>query len=183
MTLDEATIEDLIPLGIVRAVAPGDVLYRAGEPTPDFIVILEGEVEIVRPGDAGDVVLAAHGAMRFIGELGLLIGQRAFLTARVSQPGRVLAIDLDTLRELMSRKPDLSDTIFRALVARREVLRAGAGAEAIRIIGSRYSREAMALRAFANRSRLPHTWIDLEYVDDAPVFLASIGARPGASRS
>lgn len=178
VTLDETTIQELMPLGVVRAVEPGDVLYRAGEPTPDFFVILEGEVEIVRPGDGGDVVLATHGAHRFVGELGLLIGQRAFLAARVSQPGRILAIDLATLREVMSRKPDFSDTVFRALVARREVLRAGAGAEAIRIIGSRYSREAMALRSFANRTRLPHTWIDLEDVDDAPVFLASIGARP-----
>ena len=64
------------------------------------------------------------------------------------------------------------------MVARREILRAGEGAGAIRIIGSRYSPEAMALRAFANRSRLPHTWIDLEDVDDAPVYLAGIGVRP-----
>ena len=55
----------------------------------------------------------------------------------------------------MSTKPDFSDTIFRALVARREILRAGEGAGAIRIIGSRYSPEAMALRAFANRVAAP----------------------------
>jgi thioredoxin reductase (NADPH) len=36
----------------------------------------------------------------------------------------------------------------------------------------------MALVAFANRARLPHTWIDLEDIDDAPVFLASVGVRP-----
>jgi thioredoxin reductase (NADPH) len=36
----------------------------------------------------------------------------------------------------------------------------------------------MALRAFAMRSRLPHTWIDVEEIDDAPVFLASVGAHP-----
>jgi thioredoxin reductase (NADPH) len=36
----------------------------------------------------------------------------------------------------------------------------------------------MALRAFANRSRLPHTWIDVEDIDDVPVFLASLGAHP-----
>ncbi len=178
VTLDDTTIEELTPFGVVRAVEPGEVLYRAGDSTPDFFVILEGEVEIVRPGDGGDVVIATHGAHRFVGELGLLIGQRAFLTARISRPGQVLAIELATLRELMSTKPDFSDTVFGALLARREVLRTGDGAGAIRIIGSRYSPEAMALRAFANRSRLPHTWIDLEDVDDPPVFLASIGARP-----
>ena len=78
----------------------------------------------------------------------------------------------------MSTKPEFSDTVFRAFVARREILLAGEGAGAIRIIGSRYSSEAMALRAFANRARLPHTWIDLEDLDDPPVFLASLGVRP-----
>ena len=80
----------------------------------------------------------------------------------------------------MSTKPDLSDMIFRAFVARREFLRGGEGAGAIRIIGSRYSPEAMALRAFAKRSRLPHTWIDLEDVDDAAV--SARGPRPAPER-
>ena len=62
----------------------------------------------------------------------------------------------------MSEKPDIADLIFNAFSARRERLREGDGARAIRIVGSRYSSEAMALRAFATRSHLPHTWIDLE---------------------
>jgi len=177
-TLDAAELEELMPFGTVRTVDEGEILYRAGEPTPDFMVILEGEAEIVRGDDDGDVVVATQGAHRFLGELNLLTGQRAYLTARASKPSRVLVIELKTLRELMNTKPDFSDTVFRTFVARREILRAGEGAGAIRIIGSRYSPEAMALRAFANRSRLPHTWIDLEDVDDPPVYLASIGARP-----
>src|SRR6185295_6533757 len=96
------------------------------------------------------------------------------LTARVTTPGRVLAIDLAVFRRLMSSKPDFSDTVFRAFVARRELLRAGEGAVAIRIIGSRYSPEAMALQAFAKRSRLPHTWIDLENERNARGFLANM---------
>jgi len=52
--------------------------------------------------------------------------------------------------------------ILAALVARREQLRAGEGAQAIRMIGSRFSAEAMSLRAFADHSRLPYTWIDVE---------------------
>ena len=176
--LDDQTIAELEPYGEVREVERGEILYRAGGPTPDFIVVLEGEVDIVRMDDIGEEVVATHGARRFLGELNLLTGQRAFLTARVSQPGRVLVIELATLRRLMSTKPDFSDTVFRALVARREILREREGAGAIRIIGSRYSPEAMALRAFAIRSRLPHAWTDLEDIDDAPVFLATMGVRP-----
>jgi thioredoxin reductase (NADPH) len=177
-TFDADVIAELQTFGEVREVAAGDELYRAGDPTPDFFVVLDGEVEIIRQDDAGSVLVATHTPGRFLGELNLLTGQRAFLSARVSQPGRVLAIDLDTFRRLMSTRPDFSDTVFRAFVARREILRAGEGAGAIRIVGSRYSAEAMALRAFANRARLPHAWVDLEDLDDAPVYLASLGVRP-----
>jgi len=176
--LDGPILEELASFGEIREVARGDILYRAGDPTPDFVVVLEGEAEIVRLDGSGEFVVATHGEHRFLGELNLLTGQSAFLTARISQPGRVLVVPLATFRQLMSTKPDFSDTVFRALVARREILRAGEGAGAIRIIGSRYSPDAMALRAFANRSRLPHAWVDLEEVDDAPVYLANIGVRP-----
>jgi thioredoxin reductase (NADPH) len=175
--LDAALIEELGSYGEIRAVAAGDILYQAGAPTPDFFVVLEGEVEIVRLGEPAEVVVATHGPRRFLGELNILTGQRAFLSARVSQPGRVLVIPLATLRQLMSTKPDFSDIVFRALVARREILRVSEGAGAIRIIGSRYSPEAMALRAYANRARVPHTWVDLDDLDDAGVYLASLGVR------
>jgi thioredoxin reductase (NADPH) len=177
-TLDAATLADLVAFGDEVPVEAGDVLYRAGDDAPPFFVVLEGEAQIIRRDDDGDVVVATHGAGRFLGEMNLLTGQRPYLTARVSRPGRVLRIAPETFRQLMGTKPELSDTIFRALVARREFLRTGEGAGAIRIVGSRFSPEAMALRAFANRVRLPHRWIDVEDLDDVGVFLAGMGLRP-----
>ena len=173
----DIALAEVAPFGKEQAVAAGDVLFRAGDPSYDFFVILEGEVDVVRPDNDGDVVLATHGAGTFLGELNLLTGQRPYLSARVSRPGRVLAIGNGEFRRLMSSKPALADTIFQAFVARRELLRAGEGARAVRIVGSRYSPEALALRGFAARSRVPHTWIDVEDADDAGVLLASMGVR------
>jgi len=175
--LSDEQLAELMPFGAERSVEAGDVLYRAGDADFDFFVVLEGEVEILRGGSDADDVLARHGPRNFLGELNMLTGQRAYVTARVAQPGRVLAVDRPQFSNLMSTKPQLSDLIFGAFVARREILRTGDGASAIRIIGSRFSPEAVALRKFANRSRLPHTWIDLEDVDDPGVLLASVGAR------
>ncbi len=176
-TLDAEQLAELSPFGEERVVQVGDVLYRAGDASYDFIVILEGAVDIIRPDLDGETLLTTHGAGRFLGELNMLTGQRAFLTARVAQPGRVLTLPIDAFRRIMSGKPDLADTIFSAFVSRREVLRAGEGARAVRIIGSRYSREAMALRGFAARSRFPHSWIDIEDHDDVDVLLADMGFR------
>src|SRR5208282_6051664 len=110
--------------------------------------------EIISEEGAGESVIVSYGPGQFIGELGLLTGQRTYLTARATQPGRVLVIPHDAFRRLMATKPSVSDVIFGALVARRETLRNSPAALAIRIIGSSYSPEAMALRTFASRNRL-----------------------------
>jgi thioredoxin reductase (NADPH) len=176
--LDDAALAELARFGVERTVERGEVLYEAGTEAQSFFVVLDGEVEIVRRTPSGDVVVATHPPRRFLGEMNLLTGQRLYLTARVSRSGRLLVIPLAEFREVMSTLPALSDLVFREFVARREFLRAGEGAAAIRIIGSRYSADAMALRAFANRAQLPHTWVDIDDLDDAPVFLANIGMRP-----
>jgi thioredoxin reductase (NADPH) len=153
------------------------LLFQAGEASYDLFVVLEGEVQVVRPSGADEVLVAEFGPSSFIGELTLLTGQRRFLTGRVSRPGRVLVIAQAELRRLMSVRPALSEIIFNALLARRESLRSGEGAQAIRIVGSRYSPDAMSLRSFAEHSHLAHTWIDVEDVEDLDSFLAPIGLQ------
>jgi thioredoxin reductase (NADPH) len=175
--LDAATLEELAEYGEERAVEVGDVLFRAGDDSSDFLVVLEGAVDIVRPDIEGEVLVTTHVAGRFLGELNMLTGQRLSLTARVSERGRILAIPTAEFRRIMSSKPDVADMVFSAFVARREILRAGEGALALRIIGSRYSSDALALRAYAARSALPHTWIDIEDEDDVEVMLADMGFR------
>jgi thioredoxin reductase (NADPH) len=100
------------------------------------------------------------------------------MNCRVTEAGRVLVIAQEEFRRLMRVRPALAEVIFRALVARRELLRSGEGAKAIRIIGSRYSPEAMSLRSFAEHQRIPHAWDDLEDSEDIDALLTSIGAGP-----
>ncbi|MDB5067669.1 MAG: FAD-binding protein [Chloroflexi bacterium] len=176
-TLSASTLSELGGFGHERVVAQGEVLYHAGDESHDFFVVLEGVVEVVRLDVEGEAVIATHVAGRFLGELTLLTGQRPYLTARVTQPGRVLVIEAAAFRRLMSTKPDIADVIFRALAARRESLREGEAALAVRIIGHRYSPEAMALRRFAMRTRLPHTWTDLDAAEDADALLGGLELR------
>jgi thioredoxin reductase (NADPH) len=176
--LSAAELSEMAPFGNERQVVAGQLLFEAGEATYDLFVVLEGEVEITRSTGTDEVLILAFGPGNFVGELTLLTGQRRFLNCRVTEAGRVLVIPQPEFRRLMSQRPTLADTIFSALVARREILRSGQGAEAIRIIGSRYSPEAMSLRAFAEHSRLPHVWIDIEDAEDIDVLLSSMDLRP-----
>jgi thioredoxin reductase (NADPH) len=175
--LSASELADMATFGSERAIRAGDLLFQAGDASYDLFVVLEGEVQVIRPSGADEVVVAEFGPASFIGELTLLTGQRRFLTGRVSQPGRVLVIAQAELRRLMSVRPALSETIFNALLARRESLRSGEGAQAIRIVGSRYSPEAMSLRSFAEHSHLAHTWIDVEDAEDIGSFLAPMGLQ------
>ncbi|MEA2670437.1 MAG: thioredoxin reductase [Chloroflexota bacterium] len=177
-TLSASALAELGGFGRERVVERGEVLYHADDESHDFFVILEGVVEVVRLDDDGEAVIATHTAGRFLGELSLLTGQRPYLTARVTQPGRVLVIEQAAFRRLMSVKPDIADIIFGALAARREALRTGEAALALRVIGSRHSPEAMALRRFAMRARLPHTWTDLEGAENVDGLLGGLGLRP-----
>jgi thioredoxin reductase (NADPH) len=173
--LSASELAEIMAFGTERPVAVGDLLFEAGEASYDLFVVLEGEIEVVRPDGADAVVIVAYGPGGFAGELNLLTGQRRSLSCRVTQPGRVLVITEPEFRRLMSGRPKLSETIFSALLARREILRSGEGAQAIRIVGSRYSPEAMSLRAFAEHSHLAHAWIDVEDAEDVDVLLASLG--------
>jgi thioredoxin reductase (NADPH) len=173
--LSASELSEIAAFGAERPVAAGEFLFQAGEASYDLFVVLEGEVEVVRFDGADAVVIVAYGPGGFVGELNLLTGQRRSLSCRVSRPGRVLVISEAEFRRLMSGRPELAETIFSALLARREVLRSGEGAQAIRIVGSRYSPEAMSLRAFAEHSHLAHAWIDVEDAEEVDVLLTSLG--------
>jgi thioredoxin reductase (NADPH) len=173
--LTTAELAEIAAFGSEREVAAGEMLFEAGEASYDLFVVLDGEVEVVRGAGAEAVVIVTYGPGGFVGELNLLTRQRRSLSCRVTQPGRVLVVSEAEFRRLMNGRPELAEPIFTALLARREVLRAGDGAQAIRIVGSRYSPEAMSLRSFAEHSHLAHAWIDVEDADDAEALLRSLG--------
>ena len=177
-TFDGDALAELATFGQQRPIATGEVLFSPGGDPPDFYVILEGEIELVRVDDEGETIVATFPAGQFVGGLGLLTGQRLYLTGRAKQSGSVLVIDRSEFRRLMSSKPELADVIFASLVARREFLGTSEAARAVRIIGSRHSPDAMALRSFATRARLGYTWIDLDDADDVDEVLNNMGLRP-----
>jgi thioredoxin reductase (NADPH) len=150
--------------GVRRETVAGELLYVAGDRGYDFILIESGEVDVVRPAmpDAAETLIATWGAGWFLGELNLLTGQTAVATARVKTPGVVHRLAPARFRELMDSDGDLSDTILRVLLTRRDALRHGEGARVLEILGSQMSSAAHALRTWASRQELPHTWFDID---------------------
>jgi thioredoxin reductase (NADPH) len=175
--LREDQIEVLRSYGQTRETEAGQVLFRAGDSSNDFFVVLEGEVEVI-DDFAGEVrTIGVFGAGTFLGDLHMLTGQGVPLSAVVSVGGELLAIPRERLKEVVTEEFDLSNIILDTFLARRSFLmRTGVG---LRIIGSRHSSDATRLREFATRNRLPHVWIELEEDrNKAEALLERFGAKP-----
>jgi thioredoxin reductase (NADPH) len=174
--LTDEQIEALSRYGIRRPTRAGEVLFREGDGSCDFFVVLEGLVAAVEGFGREERVIGVHGPGRFLGELSLLTGQAVFVTAVVREPGEVLVVTVDRLRELVSQDLVLGDLILRAYLIRRSMLiDLGTG---FRMVGSRYSADSRRLREFAARNRLPHRWVDLEEDPGAETLLRQLGVTP-----
>ncbi len=144
-------------------VEDGEHVFRTGDAGYPMILIEEGEIEIVR--DAlwwiGEEVIAVMGPRSLAGELGLLNGQRAFLSARAKGPARVRALARSELRRVLAEDDELGDIILHTLWERRESLRKGPAALTLKLVGYSTSREFLALRRFAERFDLVHAAVGL----------------------
>ncbi|HEY7432859.1 MAG TPA: cyclic nucleotide-binding domain-containing protein, partial [Streptosporangiaceae bacterium] len=140
----------------------GDVLFRPGDADVDLIVVDRGSVEVVRTetADVPAATVAAVDAGGFVGELNLLTGQNVYLLGRVREGGTVYRVAPERLRQLMANDVELSDIVFKALIARRELLQRSTAARAVEIVGTDRSAAALALRTYAARQRLAHLWFD-----------------------
>jgi thioredoxin reductase (NADPH) len=160
--LTHALFERLAGYGTRQQTREGDVLFEPGDEDVDLIVIAEGSVEVIRAATAAvpAETVAKVGAGGFVGELSLLTGQNVYVRARVREAGAVYRVSSARLRQLMANDVELSDIVFKALVARRELLRRSSAAEGVEIVGHPISAAALALRTYAARQALIHLWLD-----------------------
>jgi len=166
-TLTEAQWTRLTSFGTVSDEPAGAYLFRSGDADYDLIVVESGEIEIVR--DAlwwtSEVVITAMGPQTFAGELGLLNGQSAFLSARTTKPSRIRRVTRAELRRLMDEDDELCDLILHTLWARRESLRHGPAAMTLKFVGYKSSSDFLALRRFAERLDLVHAAVAIDPAD------------------
>jgi len=171
--LDAAQLQVLRRYGSEHAVAAGDVLFADGDESYDLIVVIDGEAEIVDGrGQPGETVLATYGRSQFLGEIGLLTGQRAYLSAVTSRAGRVLRVPVAQVRVVMAQEASLSELILRTFLLRHSILtRLGSG---LTLIGSRFDADTRRLLEVMARNRLSSKWLELEGSPDAEAMLREL---------
>ena len=61
-TLTDADMAVMDELGTRRPIAAGEYLYREGDVTYDFIVVVSGTIEVVTRNGTEEQIVAVHGA-------------------------------------------------------------------------------------------------------------------------
>ncbi len=112
--LSERQLEAVAGTVIERRVKPGKAVIKEGSWGHEFVLVLEGEVEIVRDGN----VLATLGAGDYVGELGVLDDVRRNATVIARSAVVVGAIDTGLFRSLLSEIPVLVERIAASVVER-----------------------------------------------------------------
>jgi len=92
----------------------GTVLTREGGHGYEFIIVLEGEVEVRRQGR----LIAKRGAGEFFGEMALVEHQPRTATVRSTTPVLIEVIGRREFEALLADVPDIADRV-RATIAKR----------------------------------------------------------------
>src|SRR5215467_11498614 len=156
--LSRQQVELLEPLGHVREIEVGELLFREGDVGYDPMVLLTGAVTVLAGTGTETRELVAQGVGDLMVELNLFTGEPVGATGVVREAGSVLVVPADAFRALVGRELIFGDFVLQLLFRRRQAverLRLG-----IRIVGSRFDRETHRLREFAARNRVAHEWID-----------------------
>src|SRR6185295_6539094 len=130
---------------------PGELLWDTGD-SYDLYLVLAGGVLLLDRRDDRVVFVIEEGD--FVGELGMLMGQRAFLPGVAMEETAVLRVRVEELRRLVEISGDLGDVLLSALDARRRLLkRMGEGG--LVLAGDDDDPDLHRLRDFAERNQIP----------------------------
>src|SRR5258708_2228207 len=96
--LTPAQIDSMRPWGHLRSIEPGDVLFQEGDRGFSFYIVLEGAVEIVERSRGSQHVVTVHEPGEFTGDVDMLSGRAALVTARATVLSEVLELGAAALR-------------------------------------------------------------------------------------
>lgn len=160
-TLDEQAIGRITPLGQVRAVAEGEVLFTQGNLHTEFILVLSGRLEVETDLCDRTEVVAKHTRGNFSGEIDMFSNRRALVRGVCREAGEMVFLNRTAFRQMLSTHADLSETIIRAFILRRTGLIYHQNGDLV-VIGDKESGEVLSLRNFLSRNGHPHAYVNEE---------------------
>jgi CRP/FNR family cyclic AMP-dependent transcriptional regulator len=99
-----------------RALAPGEVLFRLGDPGDSMFIVAGGAIELFVKDTAGQkIVLHTAAPGDFFGELSLLDGGSRTASAIAVEASSLLVLDREDLLQLFRKRPDAALDMLAAM--------------------------------------------------------------------
>jgi len=173
-TLDDSQVAALAKVGTRRVLGDGEPLFNAGDRESKFFVVERGVVEIVEHSSGETKRVALHERHAFGGDVTLVTGRPALVSAIARGDTEVFEISPGDIRRIMSERPALGELLLRAFIARRELLVAS-DFQGLRVLGAGSSRDTFRIRDFLARNQVPFTWIDTDHDPQVGALLQGFG--------
>jgi len=169
--LHASHVEAICAAGSEVEFAEGELVAKAGDRADRFVYVLDGEIEVVHPFTGERYLPSSLGPTQFAGEISFLAGGTNTLSLRAAKTTRAIVVPRETMLELMSQIPEMSDIIITVYAARRR-RQLEDNDSSLTLIGADVDRNIRKIEAFAVRNRIPFKTIDL-VADEAKEVAAS----------
>lgn len=98
----------------------GDYVMKLGDALDRFVVVVEGQIEVVDAYTEVAVEDAVMNPGQFIGELSFLNAGRNTMPLRAAVATRTLEAPREAMLDLMARVPEIGDHVLTVFAARRQ---------------------------------------------------------------
>jgi thioredoxin reductase (NADPH) len=168
-------VDYLDEIGTQLTFARGEEVFAHGQRETPLFIVQSGAVDIIDHAPEGDRYFTQCQEGTFIGDLSMFTGEPTLAAGYAAGPTSLIALPPEDVRRVVATAPaDLGDLLLRTMVARRDWLM-GRGLGQQKLIGSRWSGEAFAVRELLERNLVPFTWHDLATDEESRVLLDGLG--------
>src|SRR3954468_19211190 len=167
-------IDYLAEIGTQLTFARGDVVFEHGQRDTPLYVVKSGAIDVIDHAPEGDRYFTQCRPGTFAADISMFTGEPTLAAGYAAEPTSLVALPPEDVRRVVATTADLGNLLLRTMVTRREWLQ-GRGLGQQRLIGSRWSGEAFAVRELLERNLVPFTWHDLATDEESRVLLEGLG--------
>ncbi len=131
----------------------GEVVWSSGDRGP-FVLVLEGGIDVLNPGDGDEHIIISHGPRHYVGEIITMSGGRALVSGRAKGRLRAVFVQSENLRRLIATESDLGEKLLQSFILRRMRMVAE-GLSDVTLIGRTETPLAADLQSFLSRNGIP----------------------------
>jgi serine phosphatase RsbU (regulator of sigma subunit) len=105
--IEDGALERMLSRAVEKRFEAGEIILQEGAPGREVLLVMEGQVEVVKDQGDEQVLLARCGAGQVFGEMGFLEARPRFATIRALAPTRILELSEAGMKAVFAEQPEL----------------------------------------------------------------------------